>query len=362
MDYFVPQYELHEDVICAVVGRPARRVSAEQAFRPPSSPGAGRAVLPPAVVDFLDTDPGDPQAILSFCNRYGILGVLAWNVFPLPLEPEFRQKVEQAVEWHMQPAEFARHLDASKERPRGANATLPTDCESAVAQLPLSLTASVWLPEPLAAWRRAQMDLRSCLLLFASAQVLLLERHGTPAAQAEAGPYALAQLRLMAAALRATVTGRLPKELDQWFALHITDSPPSERLTTAMATIAYVSAVVWGGANLHVRARDDLAGWTVAADYPCLLNLLYMALLTSFARSELPRKCALPDCPKLAFPPSAWCTITHAATHRRRRKRAVDRWHLRVGEVAKMEALVRAEGLLHDAAAERVVGRRRESH
>jgi hypothetical protein len=360
VDYFVPHYEVRNEIICAVEGRQAKRVSAEQALLPSAETGPGRARMPSAVVDFLNTKADEPQAILRFCNRYGILGVLAWDAFPLPLAPEFRQKVEEAVGRHMLPVSFARHLDASKERPRIADAPPPTDCESAVAQLPLSVTASLWLPEPLPAWRKAQMDFRSCLFLLTSAQVLLLERHGTPAAREEAGPHSVGQLRVMAAALLAAVKGRMPKQIDEWFATWAPDSPPSERLTMAVAAIGYITSTVYSGANLHVRPTEDLTGWEVDADYPCLLNMLYTALFQSFTKGDLPAKCALPGCWMIARPRSQWCTAEHADTHRQRKSRAAKARELSAAEVATMESLVRSEELSHDAAAERIASRRRK--
>jgi hypothetical protein len=187
-----------------------------------------------------------------------------------------------------------------------------------------------------------------------SAQVLLLERHGTAAIQEEAGPHSIHQLKVMATALLAAVKGCMPQRIHEWFVTWAPDSPPSERLTVTLAAIDYISSVVW--------PKEDLLGWEFDADYSCLLNVLYVALLSSFSQGTLPRKCLLPGCTQVARARSEWCTTAHGDAHRKRRERAKREWHLRDGEVAKVESLVRSEGLSHDEAAKTVVARQKSRH
>jgi len=152
----------------------------------------------------------------------------------------------------------------------------------------------------------------------------------------------------------------MPSEIEGWHALSVADSCPSKRLTDAIAAIWYVSSTVWSGANFHARPKEDLTGWALDADPPCLLNALYLALFGSFVTGNLPRRCSLTDCRGVARPASEWCSVKHADTHRQRRKRVANEWGLSDSEIDKMESLVRAEGLAHHAAAERVVSLRRK--
>ncbi len=348
----VPHYELKDGVITPDGTKPPKEIYEEGQLWPARGKPGKERVWPRILTQFMQVNPQDDSSVLAFANQYGILGCWLWDPFdrrePFP-DGELGELANRALgvirEQRLRQLLRQPSLEISPQLPEAVKACLKE---------PRLFTWSLWNPEPLDTWRAACSDFWSVFFALRSVGVYLHQQHGPGRLQKWADGRGREPLDTVTAALRSLAGKRASPELQEWVQSSWgQDFPPEERFRAALGVVQAAGRNTWASANLTLRPADNLLGFQWEPDPPCLLNLLYLLMLSVFVTFP-PTQCAFPTCVAFSRGDSRWCSDEHAALHRQQKSRVAKRFSFTDEHADEMERLATTQCIPFEEAAEQV--------